>query len=108
MRSIVPIAFLTAAFTGLLAVAQPPQKPVPAAPQVSKSNPPAGAEPQTIDPSSDVAFQLGRLSAQMEDLQTKYSTLVQGELQKHPGYQWDPRTSKLVLIPKAKPAEKGK
>lgn len=111
MHSITRIGLFSILFTACLAHCQtkPPSKPASGVnfgsselPIVSK---PASSEPpivnppaQSEQPTSQESFELGRLTAQMEALQTQYSNLVQQIMREHPGFQWDPRTNQLVAL----------
>lgn len=106
-KSFLRIALLTAGMflAVTLVIAQDAPKPAPE-PPAAKSEP---ALPPTALPSPDQAFQLGRLSAKMEELQSQYSGLVQTIVREHPGYMWDPSHNVLVLQPRpAAPKKEGK
>jgi hypothetical protein len=108
MKSMFRIAVFTFVMVSpvLLAQDKPQNKPQPK-PAAPTAVVPAKSEP-VATPTPQQSFQLGRLSAQMEALQTQYSQLVQQILQEHPGFQWDPRSASLVAAPKPAPKAEAK
>lgn len=104
MRSITRIGLFLILFTACMAHCQTKPASKPVSPEPPIVSPPA----QSAQPTSQESFELGRLTAQMEALQTQYSNLVQQIMREHPGFQWDPRTNELVAIPKSAPKTEGK
>jgi hypothetical protein len=94
MHSITRIGLFSILFTACLAHCQTKPLSKPASSEPPIVNPPA----QSAQPTSQESFELGRLTAQMEALQTQYSNLVQQIMREHPGFQWDPRTNQLVAL----------